>query len=892
MPPVSRLRRSHHRCRCAPAWAALEARRTDAATAFVDGATGERISFAELHDRVMGIARGLVAHGLRPGDRVAMLVPPSIDLVAAVYGVWRAGGVTVIADRGLGLRGLGRAVRGAHVDWVIGPPQALAAARALRWARAGSHDRGRCSQAARRGGHPRRTRRFHRPVARRHRSPTILRRCCTPRARPARPRGSAIATASSPRNATHWPATYAITADDPLVAAFAPFALYGPALGITSTIPDVDVTAPGTLTAAALAAACASIDATIVFASPAALANVVATSAGSNAAIRPRCAWCCRRAPRCRWRRLRATAVLFPAAELHTPYGMTECLPVADISLDGIDACRPGSGRVRRSCRRRGRGAGRAMVTPGSPPASEPVAALPAGVTGEVLVRAPWLSDGYDQLWRTQHEARPRDVDGTGVASLGRCRPPRCRRPAVDRGSLGPRHPSRPADPSRRCRSRSRSNGFPESSVVRPSVSGRSGASSSSWSIEDATAERGLAAAALADAVRGAVDAPVAAVLSVRRPAGRHPPQHQDRPHCGGGMGRAGARRWPGVPAVVSERPCHGIRREGARHRRDEPARPANGRGAARPRRRGGASCSAASRRSTPRRCCGDVRDAALVSSACCRLRRSDPCRRQGGRGRRVGGVPQHQRRRHRQRARRGPPARHRATRARLDPIGRPCRALPGGCRRRAAGHRAQAAPGTPSRRRSPSGWRSAAADDVRRSSPSARTWCGGRATPNWSGASSTALEPAPGAGRRRRRAHRHHLHRQRGRRAGRGARRGGARCACVGRAYVMANGEPRPIRELLDGHLPGRRARGHAAPGAAPARCDRPARVVERALGAARDARASPRSPASSPSNSGRPTGSTRGPPATIWAGRPHVSIDDGLARLADWFAAAAPRL
>ncbi len=54
--------------------------------------------------------------------------------------------------------------------------------------------------------------------------------------------------------------TYAIGRDDRLVAAFAPFALYGPALGIASTIPDVDVTAPGTLTADALGAAIESID--------------------------------------------------------------------------------------------------------------------------------------------------------------------------------------------------------------------------------------------------------------------------------------------------------------------------------------------------------------------------------------------------------------------------------------------------------------------------------------------------------------------------------------------------------------------------------------------------------------------------------------------------------
>ena len=41
-----------------------------------------------------------------------------------------------------------------------------------------------------------------------------------------------------------------ITPDDRLVAAFAPFALYGPALGIGAAVPRMDVTRPGTLTAA------------------------------------------------------------------------------------------------------------------------------------------------------------------------------------------------------------------------------------------------------------------------------------------------------------------------------------------------------------------------------------------------------------------------------------------------------------------------------------------------------------------------------------------------------------------------------------------------------------------------------------------------------------------
>ena len=75
-------------------------------------------------------------------------------------------------------------------------------------------------------------------------------------------------------------ATFGIRPGARLVAGFAPFALLGPALGAVSVTPAMDVTAPRTLTASALADAAAAIDATVVFASPAALRNVLATRDG------------------------------------------------------------------------------------------------------------------------------------------------------------------------------------------------------------------------------------------------------------------------------------------------------------------------------------------------------------------------------------------------------------------------------------------------------------------------------------------------------------------------------------------------------------------------------------------------------------------------------------
>jgi acyl-CoA synthetase (AMP-forming)/AMP-acid ligase II len=61
--------------------------------ALVDGST--RLTFAELHDAAGSAARGLVAAGVEPGDRVAIWAPNIAEWVIAALGVYRAGGVIV-----------------------------------------------------------------------------------------------------------------------------------------------------------------------------------------------------------------------------------------------------------------------------------------------------------------------------------------------------------------------------------------------------------------------------------------------------------------------------------------------------------------------------------------------------------------------------------------------------------------------------------------------------------------------------------------------------------------------------------------------------------------------------------------------------------------------------
>jgi acyl-coenzyme A synthetase/AMP-(fatty) acid ligase len=393
----------------APMWAALDRKADSDEVAMVEmGAAGTQITFAQLHAEVQRVAAGLVDLGVSHGDRVALLIPPGIDLAACVFACWRIGAVVVIADAGLGARGMSRALTSAAPAYLIGIPRALAAARTLRWPGV------RISTDAV-------------PAAARmlgvQATLDELRSRGAGQTLPPPPSAHDPAGIGFTSGATG-PAKgvvyrhhqmqaqrdalidlYSIQDSDRLVAAFGPFALFGPIMGIPSVVPDAEVTAPGSLTARALAGAARAVQATLVFASPAALANVAATagalppyeaaalqnvrlimSAGAPVAASV----------------LRAATKLMPGATAHTPYGMTEVLPVADISLEAIERVGPGNG-----------------VCVGHPVPGAEVAISPldadgraigalteqSGPSGEVCVRAPHMRDGYDKLWVTDRAA-------------------------------------------------------------------------------------------------------------------------------------------------------------------------------------------------------------------------------------------------------------------------------------------------------------------------------------------------------------------------------------------------------------------------------------------------------------------------------------------------------
>src|SRR5207247_7066235 len=60
--------------------------------------SGREMSYRELDQASNGLARALRAGGVRPGDRVGILLPKSLEMVGAVYGIMKAGGAYVPLD--------------------------------------------------------------------------------------------------------------------------------------------------------------------------------------------------------------------------------------------------------------------------------------------------------------------------------------------------------------------------------------------------------------------------------------------------------------------------------------------------------------------------------------------------------------------------------------------------------------------------------------------------------------------------------------------------------------------------------------------------------------------------------------------------------------------------
>ncbi|HJW45500.1 MAG TPA: fatty acid CoA ligase family protein [Lysobacter sp.] len=296
------------------------------------------LSYRDLDTRSDAIAAGLAKRGITRGTRTVVMVRPTPEFFLLMFALFKAGAVPVLVDPGIDKRALKQCLDEAQAEAFIGIPLAQFARVLLRWAKSArvcitTGPRAWLADATltriERDGH-----------------------AAGPQLADTQPDDVAAILFTSgstgvPKGVVyrhrHFVAQIAMLGEAFGVEAggvdlptFPPFALFDPALGLTSIIPDMDPTKPASADPRKLHEAIARFGVDQLFGSPA-LMGVLARHG----------------APLPTLRRVTSAGAPVPAdvvakmrellpdqAQFWTPYGATECLPVAVIEGGELQATR------------------------------------------------------------------------------------------------------------------------------------------------------------------------------------------------------------------------------------------------------------------------------------------------------------------------------------------------------------------------------------------------------------------------------------------------------------------------------------------------------------------------------------------------------------------------
>jgi olefin beta-lactone synthetase len=377
------------------------------------------LTFRELDRDSDRIADGLGRIGIGRGTRVALLVPPSPELFALTFALFKAGSVPVFIDPGIGARNMKGCLAEAEPEAFIGIPKAHVARRLLGWGRASIRSTVVVGGGSFWGGVP--LDKLSRSALT---APFIAADTC-------RDDVAAILFTSgstgAPKGAVYTHGTFAAQVEalrelydfrpgEVDLPTFPLFALFAPALGMTALIPRMDFTRPGSVDPLKILGPAAEYSATTMFGSPALLSRVgrFGESHGSRFPHIKRVISAGAPVPAAVLKRF--AALLPDDAEIFTPYGATEALPVSSIGSREVLA---ETGAMA------GKGYGVCVGRPVAsislaiiPISDTPIAAwsdtlaLPPLEVGEITVRGPQVSRAYLNRPDATRLAKIPDTDG------------------------------------------------------------------------------------------------------------------------------------------------------------------------------------------------------------------------------------------------------------------------------------------------------------------------------------------------------------------------------------------------------------------------------------------------------------------------------------------------
>ncbi len=361
------------------------------------------LTFRELDEESDRVAHGLGRIGIGRGMRVALLVPPSPELFSVTFALFKAGAVPVFIDPGIGAANMKGCLAEAEPEAFIGTPKAHLARRLLGWGRGtlrilvtvgGGRLWGGISLAELRK--PRGSDPSFTPAETRRDDPAAI---LFTSGSTGPPKGALYSHGNFAAQVEALRSLYDIRPGEIDLPTFPLFALFAPALGMTAVIPEMDFTRPGAVNPAKIISLIQRYQATTMFGSPALIDRVGRYGASRGSRLPSLARVISAGAPVSATVLERFRGMLNPGAELFTPYGATEALPVCTIGSDEI------LGETRTVTERGG------GVCIGRPAAGvrlevirisdEPIAAwddslrLPHGEIGELVVQGEQVTRSY-----------------------------------------------------------------------------------------------------------------------------------------------------------------------------------------------------------------------------------------------------------------------------------------------------------------------------------------------------------------------------------------------------------------------------------------------------------------------------------------------------------------
>lgn len=376
-------------------------------------------TFQQLDRASDRLAHGLRDAGIRRGMRTVLMVKPSLEFFSLTFALFKIGAVPVFVDPGIGIRNLGQCLTEAQPEAFIGIPKAHIARTLFGWARATLHILITVGRRGWWGG----------------RSLADLPGSDKPFdvvQPPAEEMAAILFTSGStgvPKGAVYTHGiftaqvellrqTYGIEPGEIDLTTFPLFALFGPALGMTAIVPEMDATRPAQADPRKLLTAIEDFGVTNMFGSPALLNRLArfgtqqelwlptlrrVISAGAPVAARIL---------------ERFVTALPPGVQVFTPYGATEALPVCSIgSKEILERTRYATAEGRGVC------VGRpvaGMVAQIVPISDDPIPtwsadlAQPTGTIGEIAVRGPVVTGRYFQRQAATELAKISDPEHGG----------------------------------------------------------------------------------------------------------------------------------------------------------------------------------------------------------------------------------------------------------------------------------------------------------------------------------------------------------------------------------------------------------------------------------------------------------------------------------------------